>query len=779
VKVLVLDDDPAASAEIPVQLGISRDFDVVVAASVEEAAFALKHERFEMALVAVRESDPSGFDIGRTLKEQFPSLTVGFVTDKATPQMEQVAAQYSTIGLLEKPLTRERIVSIWERVQPFQSSEAFPQAQSHETTGGATVSGFKLVDVVQMCCISQKTGRLKVHENGREGTIFLQTGAIVHAEVSDMEGDEAVYEMVGWERPSTLLEENAASPKVTISTGWEHLLLEGTRRRDEQGKAAAPAGDLRLEAGEEGLMGKMIGPFMVEQKIDSDYWGVLYEALQVAVNRKVALKVLSPSFYGQPAHVKQFTAFASAMARAQNPYLTSVYEAGQANGLIFYAREHSEGCSFLEYLRKERDLPEELALTIVTNVSEALNYEKKTALLHTPLTPNQILIPDTGVPKLLNNVTIEGGEISAGELDEMRRLGSIVKQAMTGATVVSLNFKVFLEKIGNAGNGGFNDWDALLYEARHLDLHRRATRVVRPLYTSTARIPVPVPRRKTGWVKYAILGLVVCSLAGGVLWYFAFRTSGGAIDVEAMVAIPSGSFIYQSNEKLSLTNFSIDKYEVTVSQYGGFLTAWNRDRTAIREHPERSQKEKDHLPDQWNMMLEAIKTGAPMYGGRIYENTPVFNIDYYDAWAYAQWVGKRLPKEQEWEKAARGPNGNIFPWGNKFDARYTNSATDLRPEPLDPAFGKIDGFGVWAQVGAVSGDQSYYGVRDMAGNVSEWTDSWDINPDVPTQKVPVIRGGSWASKDVQLVFRDCSQKKLTRSRQIGFRCVSDKPPATK
>ena len=148
---------------------------------------------------------------------------------------------------------------------------------------------------------------------------------------------------------------------------------------------AAVGHDLRQAALAEDLIGKRVGPFEVRRKLTTDEWGTLYEALQFGVNRTAALKVLNPALYANQAVTQQFVAYSSAMARAQNPYITSVYEAGESDGLIYYAREYLDDDNLRGRLERDQPLSEDAALETMINIGEALQYEQKNGLLHSPL----------------------------------------------------------------------------------------------------------------------------------------------------------------------------------------------------------------------------------------------------------------------------------------------------------------------------------------------------------------------------------------------------------
>ncbi len=252
-----------------------------------------------------------------------------------------------------------------------------------------------------------------------------------------------------------------------------------------------------------------------------------------------------------------------------------------------------------------------------------------------------------------------------------------------------------------------------------------------------------------------------------------------------MIEVPAGDFIYQDGTKETLPAFWIDEYEVTIGQYAKFLE-W------AEENPEEAKKlahpdaptDSSLVPGQW--ADQDLATG-PFLGyysrakrwGKFQEaklnvNSPVFNVDWFDAYAYANWKGRRLPTEKEWEKAARGTDGRKYPWGNEDQPSWVSSGADI--DKSDPTKGgQIDGYIRWSPVDALAKDESPYGVKGLGGNVSEWTSTYDVDPK-SGDEVPVIRGGNWNNPDTSVTRRLLVYYPIQSEQGLGFRTASDQPP---
>ena len=280
-------------------------------------------------------------------------------------------------------------------------------------------------------------------------------------------------------------------------------------------------------------------------------------------------------------------------------------------------------------------------------------------------------------------------------------------------------------------------------------------------------------------------GLSFVLLVVGSLALWKFLGGGTSTIVSRLVEVPAGEFVYRDGEKVNLPAFWIDEHEVSIADYKEFLDYLeaNPGEAAQFAHPDMPQG-KDHTPLDWadNNQLDPPMPGYYTRAVRWKQykdaaldiNSPVFNVDWYDAYAYAKWKGRRLPTEQEWEKAARGTDGRKYPWGNEEDSSRVSSGHDFDPNPKKG--GDLDGYKRWSPVNLPPGDAGPYGVRGMAGNVSEWTATMAPHEDGMGGEVPVIRGGNWGNPEHQLTRRRAVLDPLQPQDTLGFRTVSDTPP---
>jgi len=259
------------------------------------------------------------------------------------------------------------------------------------------------------------------------------------------------------------------------------------------------------------------------------------------------------------------------------------------------------------------------------------------------------------------------------------------------------------------------------------------------------------------------------------------KTIISEVDKSEMILVPAGEFIIGVGEsemeklkeessvdkywfeaetpqqKIYLDAFYIDKYEVTNAQYRKFVEQTN------------------HSPPS---VPHTFDKGKLVYGFKPWEDerfnqpdAPVVGVTYYDAIEYAKWAGKRLPTEAEWEKAARGTEPNIYPWGNEWDSSKCNSREE----------------GIWqvSKITEFTGDISPYGIFGMGGNVCEWVYDWYDNDyykkivarnpkGAKKGKARSVRGGCW---NFSRVLSRCASRNgyppESSCNYLGFRCVKN------
>jgi formylglycine-generating enzyme required for sulfatase activity len=235
------------------------------------------------------------------------------------------------------------------------------------------------------------------------------------------------------------------------------------------------------------------------------------------------------------------------------------------------------------------------------------------------------------------------------------------------------------------------------------------------------------------------------------------------VDGSEIVFIPSGEFLMGSDKANDPYFWGAEapEHSVTLGSYWIY-------RTEVTQSMYKECDEANACPAPVTINHPVAK----QYGNSRFDDYPVVMVTWQSALAYCQWAGGRLPTEAEWEKAARGSDGRLFPWGNDSSAAGFANFSSSGP----------------VQVGQYPAGSSPYGVYDMAGNVLEWVNDFfeplyyeysplenPIGPASGSRKV--IRGGAFnhTTVDGLRTVARASLKPTDTNISVGFRCVIDEP----
>ena len=548
-----------------------------------------------------------------------------------------------------------------------------------------------------------------------------------------------------------------------------------------------------------------------------------------------AVKVLADHLASDRTVVERFLQEArTAASLSGHSNIVPIFDIGEDQGLHYLIMQYIEGEDLTSCLERHGCLSPAQAVQILIQVAKALVWAHSKGVIHRDLKPSNIRLDRSGRAIVLDFGIAKAGDVptaltGAGERlgtpfymapeqirgepcdqrSDLYSLGILFFELLTGKRpFVGENYqavvyaqlytpapspseidpaidpeysKIALRLLEKDPVRRYQTAAELLADLKALDAGRD-TAALEPLVSdpvasqaatldATLRQPgaaaARAPRRFKPWL---VLAACVVFAAVAALAVVAIRRArpaaepapqAGALAEQiptpagTMQLAPSGNFIFGDSGKESphplrtifLPGFYVDMTEVSNATYKQFCDATG--------HPAPEAPPWD--PDYFS--------AKPNY--------PVVNVSLSDAETFARWAGKRLPSEEEWEKAARGSDGRVFPWGNSPPVRQANLA------------GADDGFENTAPVDSFPEGASPFGARNMAGNVWELTstrypvtpreveDMKGLLPSVGTEWA-VIKGGNFTSEPLWLrAYMRRGFPNGAKSPYIGFRCVKD------
>lgn len=530
--------------------------------------------------------------------------------------------------------------------------------------------------------------------------------------------------------------------------------------------------------------------YAVERQLGAGGFAVVFLVTDTRLKRKLAVKVLSPDVIASHSALERFRREAQTIAQLSHPNIVPLHFVGEQDDLVYLVMEAVEGGSLAERLGREGRIPVADAIPIMRDVAAALGHAHKRGVVHRDIKPHNVLldqetgralVTDFGIARTASaeSLTATGivmgtpsylsPEQVTGEASDQRSdiyaFGVMAYEMLAGQPPFAgaQPFAVLtkrlagppppLRKLRPDVPPSVEDLIDACLAVEPADRPQDAGEVARLLSGELPTLSAGrVGRRRwTTAAKFATLAAFASFVALGAIAYARFRqpppARPQAVVDSGMVLIPGGSYVIGTDSgdavarpahHVTLSPFGIDAHEVTVAAYARFANS-------------------GAVQPRWMRRL-AGDSAVPVTGVRWSEATR------YCAWRYPN--GGRLPTEEEWEAAARGPDARVYPWGNAWDSTAANTRSSGRGGPTP--------------VGAYPRGNSPPGVQDLIGNVWEWTSSpfrryGQLVPAAATSYV--IRGGAYNSYDRVSAawFRAEARADAPRDHlaSTGFRCAMD------
>ncbi|MGA2384342.1 MAG: bifunctional serine/threonine-protein kinase/formylglycine-generating enzyme family protein [Gemmatimonadales bacterium] len=537
-----------------------------------------------------------------------------------------------------------------------------------------------------------------------------------------------------------------------------------------------------------------LGPgYQVEHSIGQGGFAAVYLVRDLTLKRPLAVKVLSPDLLASATARERFRREAETVAQLSHPHIVPLHFIGDAQDVVYLVMAFVDGESLADRIQREGRLDPEEAARIMREVASALDLAHRRGVIHRDIKPQNVLleretgrslVTDFGIARTAENASITATgmvvgtptymspeQVTGGAVDhraDLYALGCVGYEMLvgrppfSGTTPTEILMKRVAqpaEPVERARPDTPPALSAVINRCLEQDPEKRyasGADIVRALggvTTPSGGQPTaegPRARGRRHRLPLALaLGAVVVLIGAVVallLRQGAARRPTAPATPEGMVLVPAGTYTIGRNDGPQLSRpahpaavgaFYMDRTEVTIAQFRRIASATS-------------------LGAAWSAPAATVDSLLPVTG-----------VTWPIAMAYcgiARPPRGRLPTEEEWEAAARGPNGFRYPWGETWQGGLANTYGARRKGPLP--------------VGSLRGGNTALGISDLIGNVWEWTASPAVTypggaSPVRSKEAYVIRGGAFNTPDsiADATYRGYLPAMSAELAFTGFRCA--------
>jgi len=515
---------------------------------------------------------------------------------------------------------------------------------------------------------------------------------------------------------------------------------------------------LRLAESMENLSGRILGPYTISAPAGPHLGGRLYWAKHEQLERSV--QILVP-----PSGSTTFARTIRAMARISHPSVYSIYESFFWENRILVAVEPVLHPSLLHLRIAGETPPLPACARLAGALASVLAEMDSSSLPARRLGEYDYTLSPKGTPRL-RNPAAEPGESGIPFQENARYFAEILDPWLGHQP----KGRALLQILREAGDSP----QELLRQTRDFE---RSLAEFRQVHVRKEELEAEAKTLRARQVRRWAIGIGAVLLAAFLAVYARVIFQAFFLDLpsrlsETELPVPGGS-VDGAGETVEVKPFFLDRHEVTIGEYEKFLAAMRKDPAWQRFLPDAARVSKnspaDLEPRDWPEILRRARKHQPYQDQKINRDTPVFNVDYPSAAAYARWKGRRLPTMAEWIRAAGGDDHRRFPWGGP-DRPIPANLGASRSEPMRRD--SSDSFFNASPGESFPDDRGPYGHFDLGGNVSEWAVG-------PLQK-PVAMGGNFTDPDPVSIAESRRQDgnrndppAQTQLEVIGFRTARD------
>jgi len=495
---------------------------------------------------------------------------------------------------------------------------------------------------------------------------------------------------------------------------------------------------------EEGANLGKLGDYQLIQKLSEGLSTESYLAEQMSVKRQVILDRMKPELAADEVAVIAFLNDLKVKATIDHPVVGMVFEAVREGKQVFYTREVLEGMTLEEMAEENVQLRPQDWIGLIKQVAEASIHFKDKRVATMPMAPHHLYV-DKNYNARLVNLAVCGPRDRDILTHDKQMLGTMILDLVKPGYPAMTRLTSLCGFMSDLDRTEPLSWN---------QIHRLCLQVEQQINEAQSILIVDEPKKPLN-LNLKLIGAVVAGVLGllcliGIGKAVAGREKKDSVvvrELDQMVKFEKGRYNLHDGGKVDLDEFWIDRHEVTIAEYAHFLQELSQmsvSKQMSYAHDTQPEGKKDFHPKDWEAMYAAAKEGDLWEGVHMNPNCPVVNVTWWDAYAYAEWRGRRLPTDKEFfAMASRGQSAGAL---------------------------IVSG---WGQVDAQADDLTVSSVHGLAGNVCEWMGKPAKNPAFPmSQPQIIICGASYQDGDLGARKRQWLDDRGKVSIDLGFRTAS-------